>query len=251
MPRNNKSRQIIYGRNSVIEALRSNLEIEKIYILYGTKGPILKNITDLANRKSISCVQVDKKKFSEIAEIEKSQGVVAIAAQKEYVEVEDILLVAKNRGEKNFIIILDEIQDPQNLGAIIRTAECAGVHGVIIPKHNAASITSAVLKASAGAAEYMLVAKVNNLAQTIDELKKSGIWIIGSDSSASKIYTQQDYNFPLALVIGSEGKGMRRLIRDKCDFLVKIPLHGKIGSLNASVAAGIILYEIRNQRLKS
>lgn len=241
---------IIYGRIPVLEALRSDLDIEKIFVLFGTHGKNISEIYRLAKQKGVKIVQLDRKKFSEVSEIEHSQGVVAIITPIKFNSVDFILKNAEEKKEKNFILILDEIQDPQNLGAIIRTADCVGVHGIIIPKHNAVSITSTVIKASAGAAEYFPVAKVGNIAQTIDELKQNGIWIVGTDSSADKFYNEMKYDFPVALVIGSEGKGIRRLVKEKCDFLVKIPLYGRVDSLNASVAAGIVLYEIKNQRLK-
>lgn len=250
--RENRNKAIlIYGRLPVLEAVRSDIEIEKIYLLYGSHGQNINEIFRLAKKKGIKIVQVDKKKFNEICNAEDSQGIAAIVSQVKFLDVSDILKIANKKKEKHFILILDEIQDPQNFGAIIRTAECVGVHGIIIPKHNAVSITPTVIKASAGAAENFPVAKVNNLAQVIDELKQHGIWVVGADENSEKFYYEMKYDFPVAVVIGSEGKGIRRLIKEKCDFMVKIPVYGNIQSLNASVATGIILYEIKNQRVKS
>lgn len=246
----NNINNLVYGRIPVLEALRSDIEIEKIFVLFGTHGQNISEIHKLAKQKRIKVVQLDRKKFNEVCDIEKSQGVVAVITPIKFREVSDIFKIAEEKKEKNFILILDEIQDPQNLGALIRTADCAGVHGIIIPKHNAASVTSSVIKASAGAAENFPIAKVGNISQTIEELKQKGIWIVGTDSDADKLYNEINYDFSVALVIGSEGKGIRRLVKEKCDFLVKIPLFGRVDSLNASVAAGIVLYEIKNQRMK-
>jgi 23S rRNA (guanosine2251-2'-O)-methyltransferase len=242
------SEKIIIGRNPVLEALRAGTKIEKIFILHGVHGNAIKNITTLARQKGVTCVDVGKNKFDEFDGSSDAQGVIAIVGQKDYVEVEDILDFAVKKNEVPFILILDEIEDPQNLGAIIRTAECVGTHGVIIPKHHAASVSSGVIKASAGAAQYVNVAKVTNIAQTIDELKLKGVWIIGTDGTAEKFYYEMDYKMPLALVIGSEGYGIRRLVKEKCDFLVKIPMFGKIESLNASVAAALVMYEVVRKR---
>lgn len=241
---------LIVGRNPVIEALRANTPIVKIFLLHGIRGGNIETIYKLAQERKISCIEINRTKFEELTSDDVNQGVAALIEQKIFVEVDDILEIALAKNELPLILILDEIQDPQNLGAIIRTAECAGVHGVIIPKHNAAPITPAVTKASAGAVEYLAVARVTNIAQTIDELKEKGVWIVGTDGSADKKYTELDYKMPLALVVGSEGRGMRRLVKEKCDFLVKIPLFGKIDSLNASVAAGIMLFEIVEYKSK-
>lgn len=246
----NKNENIIYGRLPVVEALRSGIEIEKIYLLFGSHGQNVSEIFKLAKQKGIKIVQVDKKKLGEICDTENNQGVVAVISKVKFWDFSEILKIADQKKEKHFILILDEIQDPQNLGAIIRTADCAGVHGIIIPKHNAVSITPSVIKASAGAAEYFPVSKVGNISQIIDELKQNGIWIVGADAKSEKSYNEIKYDFPVAIVIGSEGKGIRRLVKEKCDFLVKIPIYGKIDSLNASVAAGIMIYEVRNQRVK-
>lgn len=243
--------RILIGRHTVVEALRAESPLEKIIILYGTHGAPIENIRRLARSRGVSCVEADKRKFRElIGEVKFSaaQGVVALVGTKHYVEVDDLLKVGAERGEPAFLLVLDEIEDPQNLGALIRTAECAGVHGVIIPRHHAATVTAAVGKASAGASEYVPVAKVTNLASCLDELKERGLWIVGTDASAEKYYTEIDYAAPLAIVVGSEGKGMRKLVKEKCDFLVKIPLYGKVESLNASVAGALVVYEVVRRR---
>ncbi|MDI6802376.1 MAG: 23S rRNA (guanosine(2251)-2'-O)-methyltransferase RlmB [Bacteroidota bacterium] len=239
---------LIVGRNPVIEALRAATPIVKIFLLHGIRGGNIETIYKLARERKIPCIEINRNKFEELTSGDVNQGVAAIIEEKKFVDVDDILEIALAKNELPFILILDEIQDPQNLGAIIRTAECAGVHGVIIPKHNAAPVTSSVTKASAGAVEYVAMARVTNIAQTIDELKENGVWIVGTDSSADKKYTELDYKIPLALVVGSEGRGMRRLVKEKCDFLVKIPLFGKIESLNASVAAALLVYEVVRKR---
>jgi len=244
------STNIIAGRNPVMEALRAETIIEKVVVLAGIKGTAIEKIKGLAKRRRVPFVEVGKGKFRELVSDTTTQGVVAIVGTKEYVEVEDILAVAQQRGEPASILILDEIEDPQNLGALIRTAECAGFHGVIIPKHHAASVNQTVAKTSAGASEHMPVAKVVNIANTLDELKEKGLWMVGTDGGAEREYTELEYDMPVALVIGNEGKGIRQLVREKCDFLVKIPIYGKVESLNASVAGALVMYEIVKQRKK-
>ncbi|MDI6765573.1 MAG: 23S rRNA (guanosine(2251)-2'-O)-methyltransferase RlmB [Bacteroidota bacterium] len=239
---------IIAGRNPVIEALRAGKIIEKIVILAGVKGSSIEKIKQLAKNNRVNCVEVGKIKFRELVSDTTTQGVVAIVGTKKYVEVEDIIKIAKERNEKPFILLLDEIEDPQNLGALIRTAECAGVHGVVIPKHHAASVNQTVARTSAGASEHLPVAKVTNIANTLDELKKKGIWVVGTDSNANKLYSEIDYTGPIAVVIGSEGKGIRTLVKEKCDFMVKIPIRGKVPSLNASVAGALLMYEVVRKR---
>jgi 23S rRNA (guanosine2251-2'-O)-methyltransferase len=239
---------IIAGRNPVLEALRGGTIIEKVVILGGVRGSAIERIKLLAKRNKIPCVEVGKSKFRELVSDTTTQGVVAIVGTKRYVEVTDILAIAEGRSEAPFVLLLDEIEDPHNLGALIRTAECAGVHGIVIPKHHAASVNQTVSKTSAGASEHLPVAKVTNIANTLDELKEKGIWIVGTDSSAEKLYTEIDYSIPIAFVIGNEGKGIRQLVKEKCDFMVKIPLFGKVESLNASVAGAIIMYEIVKKR---
>lgn len=240
--------EIIAGRQPVVEALKAGKMIEKIVILFGVKGEIIERIKGLAKQNRIPCVEVGKQRFREIVSDTTTQGVAAIVGTKKYVEIEDILKEAADRNEPPFVLILDEIEDPQNLGALIRTGVCAGVHGVVIPKHHAASVNQTVVKTSAGASEYMHVAKVTNLAQLIDELKDKGFWIIGTDGAAEKRYTEPDYNGPIALVVGNEGSGIRRLVKEKCDIVVKIPVFGKIDSLNASVAGALLMYEVVRKR---
>lgn len=238
----------VEGRNSVLELLDSGKDINKIYIEKGEKQGSIHRIIAKAKEKGVILVEMDKTKLRQMAQTENYQGVIAIVPPFEYYEVEDILEEAKNRNENPFILILDGIEDPHNLGAIIRTAETAGVHGIIIPKRRAASVNSTVNKVSAGAVEYMKVARVNNINETIRFLKDEGVWIIGTDINASKYYYQEDFKGPIAIVIGSEGFGMNRLVKDNCDLLVKIPMKGKITSLNASVSAGITIYEAVKQR---
>jgi 23S rRNA (guanosine2251-2'-O)-methyltransferase len=239
---------IIAGRNPVMEALKAGTIIEKIVILAGVKGMPIEKIKIMAKRNRVPFVEVGKQRFRELVSNATTQGVVAVVGTKQYVEVDDILASARQRGEPPFLLVLDEIEDPQNLGALIRTADCAGVHGVIIPKHHAASVNQTVAKTSAGASEHLPVAKVTNIANTLQELKQLNIWIVGTDAHAEKIYTELDYTTPIALVIGNEGKGIRQLVRERCDFVVKIPVFGKVESLNASVAGALIMYEVTRSR---
>jgi 23S rRNA (guanosine2251-2'-O)-methyltransferase len=242
---------IIAGRNPVIEALKAGTIIEKIVVLAGVKGEAIEKIKALAKRDNVPCLEVGKQRFRELVSDTTTQGVVAIVGTKEYVEVEDILKIAAEKNEPPLLLLLDEIEDPHNLGALIRTAECAGVHGVIIPKHHAADVNTTVAKTSAGASEHLPVAKVVNVANTLEQLKEKGVWVIGAASEAAKVYTDADYSGPLAIVIGNEGRGIRPLVKEKCDFLVKIPLYGVIGSLNASVAGALIMYEaVRKRRVR-
>ena len=240
----------VEGRNSVLELLESEKDINKIYVTRGEKQGSINKIIGRAKGKGIVLVEVDKSKLDEMSQTGNHQGVIAIVPPFEYCEVEDILDEAENKKEQPFILILDGIEDPHNLGAIIRTAETAGVHGVIIPKRRAASVNSTVNKVSAGAVEHMKVARVNNINDTIQYLKDNGLWIIGTDGKTENYYYEQDLTGPIALVIGSEGYGMNRLVSENCDILVKIPMKGKITSLNASVSAGIVTYEIVKQRKK-
>jgi len=238
---------IISGRNPVIEALGSDRNIDVIYIKAKEKEGSIKKIIAIAKEKKIIIKEVDRKKLDELAEGSAHQGVVAIASEYKYYELEDVLEDIKNKGEAPFFVILDEIEDPHNLGAIIRSAEGAGVHGVIIPKRRSATITQVVEKASAGAVSYMPVIKVTNLALTIDKLKDEGLWIYGLDMDGAP-YHNQDMKGSVALIIGNEGKGISRLLKEKCDYKVSIPMRGKVGSLNASVAASIVIYEALRQR---
>ena len=238
----------VEGRNSVLELLEAEKDINKIFVTRGEKQGSINKIIGRAKGKGIVLVEVDKSKLDEMSQTGNHQGVIAIVPPFEYCEVEDILEEAKNKNEQPFILILDGIEDPHNLGAIIRTAETAGVHGVIIPKRRAASVNSTVNKVSAGAVEHMKIARVNNINDTMQFLKDSGLWIIGTDGKAENYYYEQDLTGPIALVIGSEGFGINRLVSENCDILVKIPMKGKITSLNASVSAGIVTYEIVKQR---
>ncbi|MBE3101354.1 MAG: 23S rRNA (guanosine(2251)-2'-O)-methyltransferase RlmB [Firmicutes bacterium] len=237
----------IEGKNPVLEALKAGRTIEKLLIARGNLEGSIREIIRRARDKKIIIQEVDRQRLDEIAQSGAHQGVIAYVTPYSYVEVDEIIVRAKEKGEAPFIIILDEITDPHNLGAIIRTAECCGAHGVIIPKRRSVGLTPSTIKASAGAVEYMPVAKVTNIASTLDDLKKQGIWIAGADVDG-QTYTQQDIKGPIALVIGSEGQGIGRLVKEKCDFMIKIPLMGKIDSLNASVAAGILMYEVIRQR---
>lgn len=241
-----KGEDVISGRNPVIEALRSNRNIESILVAKGEKNGAISVILAKAKDKNIPIKEVDTKKL-EFLGGKNHQGVVAIASVKEYSTIDDIFNLAKERNEDPFIIILDNIEDPHNLGAILRTAECAGVHGIIIPKRRAVGLTYSVGKASAGAIEYVPVARVTNLASTIDELKERGVWIYGADMKG-ECWCQNDLKGSIALVIGSEGEGIGRLIKEKCDVMLSLPMKGKINSLNASVSAGILMYEIARQR---
>ena len=240
----------IEGRNSVLELLESDRDINKIYVSRGEKHGSINKILAIAKEKRIVTVEIDKAKLDTMSQTENHQGVIAIVPPFEYCEVEDILNNAKQKGEQEFILILDGIEDPHNLGSIIRTAETAGVHGIIIPKRRAASVNSTVNKVSAGAVEHMKIARVNNINETIKYLKDNGVWICGTDMDTNTEYYNQDLTGPIAIVIGSEGFGMSRLVKENCDFLVKIPMKGKITSLNASVSAGIVIYEALKQRLK-
>ncbi|MBQ1518911.1 MAG: 23S rRNA (guanosine(2251)-2'-O)-methyltransferase RlmB [Ruminococcus sp.] len=239
------SEDMIFGRNPVIEALKSDANLDCIYIC--GSGGSLNLIRRLAREKGIVVKDAQEKKLSQLSGGASHQGVAAVGACGEYVSVEDILAVSRNKGTKPFIIICDEIEDPHNLGAIIRTAETSGADGIIIPKRRSASLNATVFKTSAGAANYVPVARVSNLASCIDMLKENGVWIYGTDASGTD-YTQTDLTGSCALVIGSEGFGISKLIQKKCDFMIKLPMLGKINSLNASVAAGIFMYEILRQR---
>lgn len=239
---------LIIGRNAVSEALRSERAIDTLLVVRGERNGSVGRIIAECREKKIVIKEVDKKKLDFLCGQGNHQGVAAYAAAHEYAEVEDILALAEERGEAPFVIICDGIEDPHNLGAIIRTAETAGAHGIIIPKRRNVSLTWAVGKASAGAVEYMPVARVGNLASTIDELKEKGIWVYSADMDGQS-WCETDYSGGVALVVGSEGNGVSRLIKEKSDFVVSLPMRGKITSLNASVAAGILMYEVSRQRL--
>lgn len=238
----------VEGRNAVLELLESGRDINKILVANGEKHGSIHKILAIAKERKIIVTEMERNKLNQIAQTPNNQGVIAIVPPYDYCEVEDILEEAKRKDEMPFILILDGIEDPHNLGSIIRTAETAGVHGIIIPKRRAASVNSTVSKVSAGAVEYMKIARVNNINETIRYLKEQDVWICGTDMDTNTIYTKQDYKMPIAIVIGSEGFGMSRLVKENCDFLVKIPMKGKITSLNASVSAGIIMYEVVKNR---
>ena len=238
----------IEGRNAVLEAFRSGKTIDKLFVQDGCKdGPIL-SITREARKHDTLIKDVPRELLDQLSETGKHQGVIAYAAAYEYAEVEDILKNARDKGEEPFIFLLDNIEDPHNLGAIIRTANLAGAHGVIIPKRRAVGLTATVAKTSAGALNYTPVAKVTNLAATIDELKKEGLWFVCADMGGESMY-RLNLKGPIGLVIGNEGEGVSRLVKEKCDYIASIPMKGDIDSLNASVAAGVLAYEIVRQRL--
>lgn len=237
----------IFGRNPVLEALRSESEINKIYVAKGDLQGSIKEIIALAKEKGVQIQQVERAKLDKMFPKENHQGVAASIAEAEYVDWQEMVEIARSKGEDPLIIVLDELEDPHNLGAILRTADAVGAHGVVIPKRRAASLTSGVAKAAAGAVAYVPVARVSNLGQTIEAMKKAGLWIAGAAMGGTEIY-KQDMTGPLAIVIGSEGKGLGRLVTEKCDFLISLPMHGQINSLNASVACGVILYEVLRQR---
>ncbi len=232
---------VIAGRNPVSEAIRSGRPIDKILVARGEKTGAVVGILAKAREKQIPVKEADRVKLDFLSGSAPHQGIIALAAAKEYSTVEDILAFAAEKGEPPFLIVLDELEDPHNLGAIIRTAECVGAHGVIIPKRRSVGLSYTVGKASAGAVEYMRVARVTNIANLLDDLKKQGVWIYGADMNGTD-YTQCDMSGACALVIGNEGKGMARLVREKCDVIVSLPMKGHINSLNASVAAGILMY---------
>lgn len=235
------------GRNAVLEVLKSGRDIEKIMIQKGNVEGTIRRIAGMARERGIVVQEAARQKLDEMSQTKNHQGVIAIVSEHEYAEVDDILRSAAEKGEKPFIIILDNITDPHNLGAVIRTAECAGAHGVIIPKRRSVGLTAVVGKTSAGALEYMPVARVTNIARTIEELKKQGVWVACADMDGEDYY-DASLDGAIALVIGSEGEGVSRLVKEKCDFTVSIPMYGKISSLNASVAGALLMYEVVRQR---
>lgn len=241
---------IVEGRNAVLEALKSDREINKMLVQKGERTGSINSILSLAKQKNLVIIETEKSKLDSISQTGHHQGIIIYTSPQKYCEVEDILKVARDRNEDPFIVILDEIEDPYNLGSIARTCEVAGVHGIIIPKRRSALITGTVEKISVGATNYLPIARVTNLAQTIDILKKENVWIIGTDMDAPNVQYRTDLTGAVALVIGSEGKGMGRLIKEKCDLLIKIPMKGKVTSLNAGVSAGICIYEVVRQRDK-
>ena len=238
----------IEGRNSVLELLESGKDINKIFIAKGEKHGSINKIIAIAKQRKIIIVEKDKKQLEEMSQTDNFQGVIAIVPPFEYCEISDILKTARERQEAPFILILDGIEDPHNLGSIIRTAETAGVHGIVIPKRRAIAVNSTVNKVSCGAAQYMKIARVTNISDAIEELKRAGLWVCGTDVATEKYYYNQDLTGPIAIVIGNEGKGISDKVKKNCDFLVKIPMKGKVGSLNAAVSTGIVLYEALKQR---
>ena len=238
---------LIIGRKPVLEAINSGEELQQIYILFGQQGAIITAIRVAAKKRGIKCQEVPADKFRSVTKEANAQGVAAIKSEQKFFSLDDIISSTKN-SQYPFIVILDEIQDTHNVGAILRTAECCGVDGVLITKRNSAPVNATVAKTSAGATEHVKICQVSNLAQGIKELKENGFWIVGSSLNDSKNYTEIDYKIPIALIVGNEEKGMRRLTAESCDFLVNIPMKGKIQSLNVSVAAGVLMFEILRQR---
>lgn len=247
---NGLKNEIIEGRNAVIEALRAGRTIDKIYIAAGDTDKTLGHIASKAKALGIVVVDADRRKLDFMSVTKAHQGVVAVCAVREYASVDDILAAAGEKNEAPFVIVCDEVSDPHNMGAIIRSAECAGAHGIIIPKRRSAGLTAIVDKASAGAAEHALVARVPNIPAAIGELKEKGLWIYGTAADGSSDLWNTDFTGPMALVIGSEGDGMGRLVRERCDFIVSIPMKGRVTSLNAAAAAAVTMYEVLRQRSK-
>ena len=240
--------ELIEGRNAITEALRAGRPIDKIYIASGDTDRTLSFIASLARDKGIVVTECNRRKLDAMSQTHAHQGVIGVCAVQESCSVQDILERARAQGEDPFVVICDEITDSHNLGAIIRSAECVGAHGVVIPKRRSAGLTAVVNKASAGAAEHLPVARVSNLRAAMDELKAAGVWIYGTAADGDHALWQTDMTGPIALVIGSEGSGMGRLVRESCDFIVSLPMRGKISSLNASVAGAVVMYEILRQR---
>lgn len=240
----------VEGRNAVLELLESGKDINKIFITKGERHGSINKIISMAKENKVILVEKEKRQMEEIAQTQNYQGVIALVPPFEYCEIEDILQEAKQKGEEPFVLILDGIEDPHNLGSIIRTAETAGVHGVIIPKRRAATVNSTVNKVSAGAVQHMKIARVTNISDTIELLKKEGLWICGTDINTKTYYYDQDLTGAIGIVIGNEGNGISQKVKKNCDFLVKIPMKGKVTSLNASVSTGIVIYEAVKQRMR-
>lgn len=239
--------QKIFGRKPVLEALKSKADIEQIYLQYGQHGSIIDQIKKLANQNNVKLSQISPQKFNQLTDEKNTQGIIALKSMFNYSEIDDILIEAE-KSEFPLLLLLDSIQDPHNFGAIIRTAECAGVDGIFTTIKNSASVNNTVEKTSAGAISHTKICRVNNLVNTIEILKQSGYWIVGSKLGNSQNYTTIDYKQPIAIVIGNEEKGIRHLVSEKCDFLAEIPMKGKIQSLNVSVATGILLFEVLRSR---
>ena len=249
MEKNTVSESVVSGRNAVKELLASGRDIDKIYVQKGEREGSIKMLIGRASERKIPVIEAEKSKLDAISGGGYHQGIVAMAAEQNYSTLEDIIEYADSLGEKPFVVICDGVEDPHNLGAIIRSAECSGVHGVIIPKRRAVGLTPVVAKSSAGALEHMRVARVTNLAATVDEIKKLGFWVYAADMGGEK-YSETDYSGSVAVVLGSEGFGISRLVKEKCDFTVSIPLYGKVNSMNVSCAAAVIFTEIARQRHK-
>ena len=242
------SEDILLGRNAVREAIKSGRSINRILIAEGSHGGSISEIINLAKERHLILQSISSDKLDALCAGQRHQGIVAYAAPVDYVELKDILNLAKDRNEDPFIILLDELEDPHNLGAILRTADAVGAHGILIPKHRSCPLSSVVAKTSAGALEYVPVARIGNVVQTLDELKKQGLWVAGADMDGKETYYEANLTGPIVLVIGSEGRGISRLTKEACDFIVNIPMRGKVNSLNASNAAAILAYEILKQR---
>lgn len=241
---------MIVGRKPVLDALNSGVILERIFLSHNAQGGIIDEIIQKARQKNIPFKITPPDQIQKFSQHQNSQGVVAFVGTKEFSsDINDLLAIAKKKNEKPFLIIFDEIEDVHNLGALIRTAVCAGAHGGIVPKHHNAPVNETVVKTSAGASLQFPMARVTNIAQTIDELKNAGVWIVGTEMTAEKTYSEIDFNIPVAIIVGNEGKGMRRLVKEKCDFLVKIPMKGDFESLNASVAGALVMYEVMRKRM--
>lgn len=243
----NQESELIGGKNPVVEALRSGRELNKIWIAEGLNKKSIGEILSLAKQSGIIVQAVPKQKLDGMLDVN-HQGIIASVAAYAYAELDDLFAIARNRSEDPFFLILDELEDPHNLGSILRTADATGAHGIIIPKRRSVGLTGVVAKASTGAIEHIPVVRVNNLSQTVEELKKAGVWIAGTDAKGSQDYRAMDATLPLAIVIGSEGKGMSRILKEKCDFLYHLPMMGRVTSLNASVAASLLMYEVLRKR---
>lgn len=248
MDKKQEAEDRIEGKNAVMEALKAGRPIDKVYLAKGEQDKALRFIAQKAKASGAVISEVDRRKLDFMSVTHAHQGVIAVAALREYVTVADILAAARGKGEAPLVVVCDEISDPHNLGAIIRTAECAGAHGIVIPKHRSAGVTAVVEKTSAGAVEHMPVARVTNLAAALEELQKNGVWVYGTAAEGDRSLWEADLTGGTAIVIGSEGDGMARLTREKCDFLLSIPMKGRISSLNASAAASVVLYEALRQR---
>lgn len=245
---NMSDENIIEGRNPVIEAIRAGRPLDKIFLARGDRDRTLGFIASAARSAGVTVTECDRRKLDAMSATGAHQGVVAVAAAREYCEIDDILAHAREKGEEPFVVVCDGLEDPRNLGAVIRCAECAGAHGVVIPRHHSAGITAAADKASAGAAEHMLIARVANLTSALQSLKKAGLWVYGAEAGGQARLWETDMKGAVCLVIGSEGQGISRLVRENCDFIMSIPMAGKVNSLNASAAAAILLYEVVRQR---